>query len=1182
MRDELAGLYTQRVARYMNPFIQAWQSLTLPPKRITDTSHRRQLQLLAGLQLLLIILGAIAITLESHLLHGTFIPTYTAVSIGILILFSGYFLARFGHYCLAAIIAVSVTSLTCFAIIILNPQNSATYALLPLSLILASLLFERRGLLLTALLLLIGLSFGFPLLSVPAPNNNPALVPIILVIVCAVLLAYRQHLRAMAQDQQAVLANHSTKLRAIVDNAFDAIVTIDAAGVIDAFNPAAESLFGYLAQEIVGEKFSLLIQSPLEQVRMISAPLQLTAQHKEGREFPIELSISEMRTGEQRIFTAFIRDITQRRAAEERVLQLNRLLRTITAIMQMVARERSTERLLSEACRIIVEHGEYRMAWIGQADLSNGTVRVAAKAGFDGGYLARANIRCDDSPHGQGPTGTAIREGHFVVNNDSLTDPRFAPWRDSARQHGYGSSAAFPLRVRGQVVGAVNVYAEKSNAFQAEEVTLLTEMAGDLSYALQMIEVVVAHDQAEQALSQSEANFRTLTANANVGILVNCQGKHVFGNTQILEMLGYTLDELRQTSIAELVHPDEAAAVLQRFGQRMSDTATEHVYETIFLTRDGRPVPVEISATKTIWEGVPCGLIFVHDISARHQAEARMRQLSSALEQTADAVLITDTAGVIEYVNPAFEQITGFPPAEVLGQNPRLIRSGKHSAAFYENLWHTILAGNAFRDVFINRRKNGEHYFEEKTITPLKNAAGQITHFISTGKDVTERMQAQERLEYIAQHDALTELPNRLLLLDRLNQAIARARWHQRVVALLFVDLDRFKTINDSLGHETGDLILQQIAIRLNTCVREGDTVARFGGDEFVILLDDVANESDIRGISKKVLDSFVPPFKVSAQQFYVTASIGISLYPNDGADASTLLKNADIAMYRAKEQGKNAYRFYSAEMSARAFERLTLESSLRHALARGELRLFYQPVVDAESGAILSVEALLRWQHPDFGLVLPGDFIPLLEETGWIVPAGKWVLETACAQLQAWHKLGWPELRLAVNLSTRQLQSESLAHAIETCLSKHQLRTGQLELEITEGMLMDRGGTTTEILSALRALGVRLAVDDFGTGYSSLSYLRSFPIDTLKIDRSFVHDIPGDATDSAITTAIIVLAQSLKLNVVAEGIETAAQRDFLYGLGCRNMQGFWFSRPVPPEELTRLLESRNTRLALS
>ena len=1163
----------------MTPFIKAWQYLTCAPSHITDSKRRRQLQLLAGLQLLLVILGAIAITLESHLLQ-TFMPTYTAVSVGIFLLLGAYALSRLGHYGPAAVLTVAVVALTCFTVVALNPQNDATYAFLALSLILASLLFERRGLLLTALLLLLGVSIGLPLFGAPAPNNNTVIVPIFLVVVSAVLLAYRQHLRAVAFDQQAVLANQSAKLRAIIDHAFDAIVSLDTGGRIEGFNPAAESMFGCVSSDVMGKSLADLLHAPSLKVRMMSVPHVLNVRHQSGREFPVELTISEVRAGGQPIYTAFIRDITLRRAAEARVQQVNRLLRTIAALTQMVARERSTEHLLSEACHIIVEQGEYRLAWIGLADRHDGTVRVAAQAGHDNGYLMQTNIRCDDSQQGRGPTGVAIREGRCVVNNDSLTDPNFAPWRESASLQGFGSSAAFPLRVHEQVIGALNVYAREPNAFQEEEVALLTEMADDLGYALQMIKVVAARDQSEHALAQSEANFRTLTTNANVGILVNCQGHHVYGNTQILEMLGYSLDELRQTGIAEIVHPDEVAAVILRFDQRLTGVPTEQIYETMFLTRDGRAVPVEISATKTIWEGVPCGLIFVHNISARRQAEARMRQLSSALEQTADAVLITDKAGVIEYVNPAFEQITGYPPAEVLGKTPRLIRSGKHSAAFYENLWQTILAGQAFRGVLTNRRKNGEFYFEEKTITPLKNVAGQITHFISTGKDVTERMQAQERLEYIAQHDALTELPNRLLLLDRLNQAIARARWHQRVVALLFVDLDRFKTINDTLGHETGDLILQQIAIRLNTCVREGDTVARFGGDEFVILLDDVANEGDIRSISKKVLDSLLPPFKIAAQQFYVTASIGVSLYPNDGADASTLLKNADIAMYRAKEQGKNAYQFYSAEMSARAFERLTLESSLRHALARGELRLYYQPVVDARTGHVLSFEALLRWQHPDFGLVLPGDFIPLLEETGWIVPAGEWVLETACAQLHAWHQNGWSDLRIAVNLSSRQLQSDSLLHTIEGCLSKYPFRTGQLELEITEGMLMDQGGATTAMLGALRALGVRLAIDDFGTGYSSLSYLRHFPIDTLKIDRSFVHDIPDDATDSAITTAIIVLAHSLKLNVVAEGIETPAQRDFLQSLGCRSMQGFWFSKPLPPEDATRLLETRNPLLA--
>jgi diguanylate cyclase (GGDEF)-like protein/PAS domain S-box-containing protein len=556
----------------------------------------------------------------------------------------------------------------------------------------------------------------------------------------------------------------------------------------------------------------------------------------------------------------------------------------------------------------------------------------------------------------------------------------------------------------------------------------------------------------------------------------------------------------------------------------------------------------------------------------RLRAEAQMRKLSSAIEQTADAVMITDRRGVIEYINPAFERSTGFTPAEALGQTPRLVRSGKQGQSFYRKLWSTILAGDVFSDVLINRRKDGTFYYEEKTITPLKDADGRITHFISTGKDVTERMQAQEKLEFMAQHDALTELPNRALLLDRLKQSIARARWHRRMVAVLFLDLDRFKTINDTLGHEAGDQLLQQLGGRFSRSVREGDTVARFGGDEFVILLDDVASDKDIGAVAQKVLDTLKAPFEIAQQHLYITASIGVSLFPNDGEDGATLLKHSDVAMYRAKEMGKNTYQFYSADMSARAFERLSLENSLRHALERHEFVLHYQPQYDVQTGRMFGVEALLRWQHPDFGLVPPADFIALLEETGLIVPAGEWVLEEAARQLHNWHAAGHRHLRLAVNLSPRQVQSGGLLGTVQRVLNRMPDESGWLELEITESLLVQQSQMQMETFESLRALGVRLAIDDFGTGYSSLSYLRRLPIDTLKIDRSFVRDVPGDADDSAITTTIIAMAQSLRLEVVAEGVENAAQRDFLSAYGCWRMQGYLFARPMPAAELTRLL----------
>ena len=694
---------------------------------------------------------------------------------------------------------------------------------------------------------------------------------------------------------------------------------------------------------------------------------------------------------------------------------------------------------------------------------------------------------------------------------------------------------------------------------------------GNYTGSFAMVSDITERKRWETALIQSEKNFRTLVEDANVGILLHHQGKHEFANARLLQMLGYTLEEFRNTTMKDIVHPDEYDRVLSRFRARMEGKAAPTTYETILQARDGRAVAVELTSTKTAWEGKPAGLVLLRDITDQKQAIEQMHKLSSAVEQTADAVIITDPQGVIEYVNAAFERITGYSRDEAVGQTPALIKSDRQEPEFYKNLWRTILSGEIYNDIFVNRRKDGKLYYEEKTITPLKDASGRITHFVSTGKDVTERTRILERLQYMAQHDALTDLPNRTLLLDRLKRALVRARRHKRILAVMFIDLDRFKNVNDSLGHEAGDQMLQQLSERLQQCVREDDTVARFGGDEFVILLDDMDRESDIREMAQKILGGLASPFQVGSQQLYISASIGISLYPYDGDDYSALLKNADVAMYRAKELGKNTYQFYSADMSARAFERLTMESSLRHALERGEFRLYYQPQIDVRSGLPIGVEALLRWEHPDLGLVMPANFMPLLEETGLIVPAGEWVLNTACAQLRAWHDEGWPSLRMAVNLSARQFNSESLVASVEKALALLGDDLSCLEFEITESILMQNAQSTIEILSHLSATGCRFAIDDFGTGYSSLSYLKRFPINVLKIDRSFVRDIPEDKDDAAIVNTIIAMAHSLKLEVIAEGVETEEQLGFIRACGCDGMQGYLFSRALPAEEVVRL-----------
>jgi len=736
-----------------------------------------------------------------------------------------------------------------------------------------------------------------------------------------------------------------------------------------------------------------------------------------------------------------------------------------------------------------------------------------------------------------------------------------------------------PERVACALVAAVFASAVSALVYVGEG-TLPTTHAGAVSMLLLsgvLIVVALRHrSRAEEdrrtVLAESEANFRALAENANDGILVAQDGHLVFANARLAAMVESDIPDMLGASYLDYLHPDDRARVAETHTRRLRGEVVPSHYEARLLTRSGRTLSVEVNAAVTNWHGAPAGLAAVRDISERIAAEAKRRQLSSALAQTADAIMITDPNSVIEYVNRAFEQTTGYRSEEVVGRPTSVLRSGRQGDEFYHGLWDSIRRGEVFNDVMINKRKDGSLYYEERTISPVRDDSGRITHFVATGRDITERMQAQERLEHLAHHDALTELPNRVLFLDRLKQALARARWHDRLVAVMFLDLDRFKQVNDSLGHEAGDELLRDISARMRASLRERDTIARLGGDEFAVLLDDVAHDADVSQLAQKVLDSLVEPFHLHDQEFFITASIGISQYPTDGTEASLILKNADIAMYKAKDLGRNNYQFYSTEMGTRAFERLTLETSLRRALEREEFRLHYQPQIDLETGGVLGFEALLRWQHPDLGLVPPADFIPVLEDSGLILPVGEWVLRTACRDAAELRQAIAAPFWISVNVSAHQIDEPGFPLLLERVLADTGHSPEALELEITESILMHNTGHAMDTLRDIHARGVRLAIDDFGTGYSSLSYLKRFPIDTVKIDRSFVRDVPEDAEDSAIVRSIVALADSLGLGLVAEGVETTAQLAFLREIGCEAIQGFLVSRPLPLDELIALL----------
>lgn len=578
----------------------------------------------------------------------------------------------------------------------------------------------------------------------------------------------------------------------------------------------------------------------------------------------------------------------------------------------------------------------------------------------------------------------------------------------------------------------------------------------------------------------------------------------------------------------------------------------------------------ELEATPLLdGQGAFTGIIETsRDITERVQAEEGLRKLSQAVEQSPVSVIITDFTGAIEYVNPKFEEVTGYCLDEVRGRNPRVLKSGHTSQADYRQLWDTIKRGDTWRGEFLNRRKNGELFWEYASISPIRDARGEIDHFLAVKEDITVRKEYEQRLLHQESYDALTELPNRVLGADRVAQAVVRARREGRSVGVVSLDVDNFKNINDSLGHGSGDALLLQLARRLVAAMREGDTVARLGGDEFLMVLADLATADDAERVLDKVRSVFERPFTVEDMNIYITPSIGVTVAPEDSEDVHILLRNADAALHRAKELGRNTTQFFMPEMNERAVKRLELESQLRHALERGELSLHYQPQVISASGRVVGAEALLRWQNPTFGMVSPDRFIPLAEETGLIVPIGRWVLEMVCREAVAWPL----PLRVSVNVSSRQFRDGTLVETVAATLEETGLAAERLELEVTESLLLEDMEGTARILERLQLLGVRIALDDFGTGYSSLSYLKRFPFGVLKIDRSFVNGISDDPDDAALCEAIIQMAHVLNLKVIAEGVETAEQLEYLAARGVDLVQGYYYSRPLPAAEFLAYL----------
>ncbi len=682
-------------------------------------------------------------------------------------------------------------------------------------------------------------------------------------------------------------------------------------------------------------------------------------------------------------------------------------------------------------------------------------------------------------------------------------------------------------------------------------------------------------------LARSETRFRAIYNGVNdaIFLLEPATGAILDANARTTELFGYTQGEVTSLTIDDLSDgnpPYTRQGLMAVLSEVLP--GKRGVFEWLARDRAGRRFWVEVGPQQATIGGEARVLVVVRDISERKKTEERLRQSATVFESTLEGVVITDPQGRIVATNRAFSTITGYAEDEVLSQDPRLLASGRHERSFFQDMWRSIGQTGSWQGELWNRRKNGEVYPEWLTISTVRDAAGAIVNYVGVFSDISRIKQSEEKLDHLAHHDPLTGLPNRLLLQSRLAHALEQAQRHRHQVAVLMVDLDLFKNVNDSLGHPAGDQLIRVVAQRIRQRLREEDTLARVGGDEFVVLLEQLPRAEDAAIVAQAILGVMSEPAALSGgHEVYVSGSVGVSLFPNDGVDATQLMRNADTALYQAKAQGRNTYRFYTEALTRAANDRLSLEARLRRGFERGELLLHYQPQVSVQDGRIVGVEALLRWQSAEDGFITPDRFIPLAEETRLILPIGDWVLQTACAQLRAWVDEGCEPVRVAVNLSSRQFEQKDLASRVRKALEDTGLPPQWLELEITESAIMAQGEQAVEAIRELKALGVSIALDDFGTGYSSLAYLKRFAIDTLKIDRSFVRDIPEDRNDRAIAATIIAMARTLGIQVLAEGVETPEQLAFLVSHGCHSWQGYLFSRPVPAGDLAARLPRSKT-----